>query len=239
MKSVAATADTHQHHQEREDTITSLAGGYYAKPRKQQVAHGSDGEAAINYQNKRMARKITQLEANLAASEGRISHLISSSAGAAENASRLRRETETIAATKEAYARRIYQLEGTLAQAEKRASWLQGELEVVWACGIQRVAELEYDLELARRQQIVTRAEESLSTANGSVENESTTEQGSTDTSGRSSLSDESTQNGNPRHGLVLETRDGLDKVGGGSSCPCVFFTILWCVASILFFCCS
>lgn len=247
IKPVAVAADTHQH-QERDDTLISLAGGYYAKPRKQQVADDSGDEAsrsriaaavaaaaATNHQQqaekKRMGRKITQLEATLAASHGRIAHLISSSARAADNASRLRRETEAAAATKEAYAHRVCQLEDTLAQAEKRASWLQGELEVVWACGTQRVAELEYDLELARRQQPATGEEENLSTENGSIENESTTEQGSTDTSGGSSLSGGSSRDGSRRDG----PRGGLDKVGGGSCLDEVFvFPQVCCVLRLL-----
>lgn len=210
--------------------MTSLAGGYYAEPRKQKVAtRASDADdaarrrsaaaAAINQrqqaENRRMATKITQLEDTLAAAQGRIAHLISSSARAAENASRLRRETEAAASTKEAYARRACQLEDTLAQAEKRASWLQGELEVVWACGTQRVAELEYDLELSRRQQHAAGGEEGLSTGSGSVENESSTEQGSTDNSGGSTFSGGSPQDGNRRRGMVPEPQDGLDKVGG------------------------
>ena len=227
VRPTAFTANiTHQHHNERDDPITSLAGGYYAKPRQQPVSRESDAEAAARRrsaaaaavlqrqqeENKRMARKITQLEATLAASEGRIAHLISSSARAAENASRLRRETEAATAIKEDYARRACQLEDTLAQAERRGSWLQGELEVVWACATQRVAELEYDIELARRQQqLVTGGDENLSPEAGSVGDESTTEQGSTDTSGGSSSSGGSSRGGS-RH---LARRDGLDKVGG------------------------
>lgn len=222
----AFSADIRQHH-ERDDPITALAGGYYAKPKKQEVARESEAEAArrrsaaaaaiVHQQqaeNKRMAKKITQLEATLAASEGRIAHLKSSSARAAENASRLRRDTEAASAAKEDYARRMCQLEDTLAQSEKRASWLQGELEVVWACGTQRVAELEYDLELARRQQL---REENLSTDAGSDDNETTTEQGSTDISGASSLSGGSSRGGSRRHGVAPDPRDGLDKVGGRS----------------------
>lgn len=231
--------NTHQHH-ERDDPITSLAGGYYAKPNKQQqqqvVARESDAEAARRRsaaavavlhqqqaENKRMARKITQLEATLAASEGRIAHLISSSARAAENASRLRRETEAASAMKEDYVRRACQLEDTLAQAEKRASWLQGELEVVWACGTQRVAELEYELELARRQHLATGGEENLSPEAGSDGNESTTERGSTDTSGGSSSSGGSSRGGSRRREVVQAHRDGQDEVGGQN------VPSLWC----------
>lgn len=230
VRPFAFTADTHQHHEGGDDPVTSLAGGYYAKPKKQQVARESEAEAARRRsasaaalvhqeqaENKRMARKITQLEATLAASEGRIAHLISSSARAAENASRLRREAEVASAVKEDYARRICQLEETLAQAEKRANWLQGELEVVWACGTQRVAELEYDLELARRKQLATAGEDNLSPEVGSIENESTTEQGSTDTSGGSSFSGGSSGGGRRRHGVVLAPQDELDKVGSCS----------------------
>eukprot|EP00903_Cladosiphon_okamuranus_P015231 g14077.t1 len=228
VKPASFTANTNQR-REQDDPITSLAGGYYAKPRnhhhERAVALASEAEAgrrrsadaaAVLHQqqaeNKRMARKITQLEATLAASEGRIAHLISSSARAAENASRLRRETEAASVMKEDYARRARRLEDTLAQAEKRASWLQGELEVVWACGTQRVAELEYDLEIAQRQQLATGGDESLSPEAGSAGNESTTDQGMTDTSGGSSSSDGSSRGGSRRE-VVLAHRDGLDKM--------------------------
>ncbi len=218
----AAVVAVRQQHEADEDSNDNhadnllLAGGYYSKPRKQRAAHDSDGDASrmaaavassqrLEAENRSMARKIAHLEEALEASQGRIAHLISSSAKAAESASRRRKDNEEAAAMKEAYARRVCLLEDTLAQAEKRASWLQGELEVVWACGSQRVGELECELELARRQHTAGAGE------NLSIGNESSTENCSTATSAGSSLSGESPVGG--CHRVAVEPEEGLDKV--------------------------
>ena len=233
-----STAATNKQQRERNDSmIRNLAGGYYSKPRQQRGVHdnGGGGDASrvaaavatvqrLEAENRSMARKIAHLEEALEASRGRITHLISSSAKAAESASRRRRENEAAAAMKEAYARRVCQLEDTLAQAEKRASWLQGELEVVWACGSQRVGELECELELARQQQQqqpsaagagAEAGENHLSIENDSPTDNGSTENGSTDTSGGSSLSGESSGGGISGQGAVVEPVDGLNKVRG------------------------
>lgn len=222
-----AAAAAHQQHAADEDSNNHhadnllLAGGYYSKPRNQRAVHDSYGDASrvaaavaasqrLEAENRSMARKIAQLEEALEASQGRIAHLISSSAKAAESASRRRKENEAAAAMKEAYARQVCRLEDTLAQAEKRASWLQGELEVVWACGSQRVGELECELELARRQHKAGAGE------NLSIENESSTENCSTATSGTSggsSLSGESSEGGSRRHRVAIEPEEELNKV--------------------------
>ncbi|CAM9768675.1 unnamed protein product [Ectocarpus sp. 6 AP-2014] len=184
-KTLAATSLVHQQNQAEPEGTDIHAGGYYARPKKgppQSVAHrdaGSNVAAAVftasvrqRQENARMTTKITQLEAALVASQGRVAQLVSSSAIAAENASRRRREKEAAIDKERASHRRVSQLEDALAQAEKRASWLHGELQVVWACGIQRVNELEYELEVTRRQQ--THA----STGYGPEETDSTTENG-------------------------------------------------------------
>ncbi|CAN0377941.1 unnamed protein product [Ectocarpus sp. 8 AP-2014] len=185
-KTLATTSLVHQQNQAEPEGTDIHAGGYYARPKKgppQSVAHrdaGSNVATAVftasvrqQQENTRMATKITQLEAALVASQGRVAQLVSSSAIAAENASRRRREKEAAIDKERASHRRVSQLEDALAQTEKRASWLHGELKVVWACGIQRVNELEYELEVTRRQQA------HASTGYGPEEIDSTTENGS------------------------------------------------------------
>ncbi|CAN0121136.1 unnamed protein product [Ectocarpus sp. 12 AP-2014] len=184
-KPPTTTSLVHQRDQAEPEGTDIHAGGYYARPKKgppQSLVHrdpGSNVAAAVftasvrqQQENARMATKITQLEAALVTSQGRVAQLVSSSAIAAENASRRRREKEAAIYKERASHRRVSQLEDALAQAEKRASWLHGELKVVWACGIQRVNELEYELEVTRRQQA------HASTGYGPEEIDSTTENG-------------------------------------------------------------
>lgn len=150
---------------EGDDTLATIISADDITSQQQQQEHQEQQQQP---ESTRMSSKITQLEEALLVSQDRIAYLISSSAKAAENASRLRRETEAAAATEQAYARRVCQLQDTLAQAEKRASWLQGELQVVWACSTQRVGELKYELELARRQQSAGGGEMHTETCGGS-----------------------------------------------------------------------
>lgn len=91
-----------------------------------------------------MAKRITELEAALATSGRRIARLSSAATAAAATApSHTRHADQAIAEVERCCATRVGQLEDALMQAEKRASWLQEELKVVWACGAQRVRELE------------------------------------------------------------------------------------------------
>lgn len=91
-----------------------------------------------------MAKRITDLEAALAMSGRRIARLSSAATAAAATAPcHPRHADQAIAEVERCCATRVGQLEDALMQAEKRASWLQEELKVVWACGAQRVRELE------------------------------------------------------------------------------------------------
>ncbi|CAN0047295.1 unnamed protein product, partial [Ectocarpus fasciculatus] len=214
-KPLATTSLVHQHHQAEPEGTDIHAGGYYARPKKppQRVVHrdaGSNVTAAVftasvrqQEKNASLATKIAQLEAALVTSQGRVAQLVSSSATAAENASRRRREKEAAIDKERASHRRVSQLEDTLAQAEKRASWLHGELKVVWACGIQRVNELEYELEVTRRQQA------HASTGHEPEETASPTENGSAAPFGGSF------RGASLRHGAVEsgESEDNLDKL--------------------------
>lgn len=215
---LATTSFVHQHDQAEPEGTNIHAGGYYARPKgpRQSVVHrdaGSNVAAAVftasvlqREENARMATKITQLEAALATSQDRVTQLVSSSAAAAENASRRRREKEAAIDKERASHRRVGQLEDALAQAEKRASWLHGELKVVWACGIQRVNELEYELEVTRRQQA-----HASTVGYGLEETDSATENGSAAPFGGSF------RGASLHHGVVEpgEYGDRLDKVRG------------------------
>ncbi|CAN0189477.1 unnamed protein product, partial [Laminaria digitata] len=97
-----------------------------------------------------MAKRITDLEAALATSGRRIARLSSAATAAATAPCHTRHADQAIAEVERRCATRVCQLEDALMQAEKRASWLQEELKVVWACGAQRVRELE---DAARQQQ--------------------------------------------------------------------------------------
>ena len=90
-----------------------------------------------------MAKRITDLEVALATSERRIARLSSAATAAASAPCHTRQADQAIAEVERCCAIRVGQLEDALMQAEKRASWLQEELKVVWACGAQRIRELE------------------------------------------------------------------------------------------------
>lgn len=90
-----------------------------------------------------MAKRITDLEAALATSARRIARLSTAATAAATAPCHTRHAAQAIATVERCCATRVSQLEDALMQAEKRASWLQEELKVVWACGAQRVRELE------------------------------------------------------------------------------------------------
>lgn len=100
---------------------------------------------ADHHQAKVMAGRIAELEAALAASERRVVRLSSSATAAAAGVAGQGRGDafRDIVAVERRCAKRVCQLEDALVQAEKRANWLQGELQVVSACGAQRVRELE------------------------------------------------------------------------------------------------